>query len=257
MRAGVHDMSRAEALSALRWWRDAGVDVIVDEMPRNWLAPDRAPAAKALPRVAEALAPLWPVALPAFRHWLETTEALPDGSRAGRRLLPTGDPGSGMMVLLDMPEPADDAAGTLLSGEPGKLFDAMLAAIGRTRDTIYLASLCLARAPGGRLDGDAFEQLTALARHHVALAAPERLLLIGNFSSRALLGINYASARNRLHALARQKSELVNRDGAHDFNRGDIRAVVTIAPQLLLQNPLHKGQAWKDLRLWSGGNEAA
>lgn len=248
MRAGVHDMSRAEALSALRWWRDAGVDTLVDEAPRDWLKA-KASTSHAAARQTRAPAsddqaaqtPVWPITLPAFRAWLEAADALPDESRPGHRLLPSGDPTAGLMVLLDMPEPADAAAGTLLSGEPGKLFDAMLAAIGRSRETIYLASLCLARAPGGRLADESFDRVAALARHHVALAAPERLLLMGNLASRALLEMNYATARNGLHLV----------------NRGETSTAVTIAPQLLLQNPSHKGQAWKDLRLLTGGNGTA
>ena len=39
---------RLDALSALDWWREAGVDTLVDEEPRDWL---RAPA-KAQPAAA-------------------------------------------------------------------------------------------------------------------------------------------------------------------------------------------------------------
>ena len=41
------------------------------------------------------------------------------------------------MVLIDMPSPE----ARLLAGEAGALFDRMLNAIGRSRDTINLASL--------------------------------------------------------------------------------------------------------------------
>ena len=33
----------AEARSALTWWLDAGVDVAVQEEPRDWLKPLRTP----------------------------------------------------------------------------------------------------------------------------------------------------------------------------------------------------------------------
>ena len=49
------------------------------------------------------------------------------------------------MVMIDMPSPD----GGLLGGEAGAMFDRMLAAIGRGRDTIYLAPLSPPRTPTG------------------------------------------------------------------------------------------------------------
>ena len=42
-----HDWT-ALAASALDWWRDAGVDTLVDDLPRDWFA---APAPAASPAV--------------------------------------------------------------------------------------------------------------------------------------------------------------------------------------------------------------
>ena len=47
---------------------------------------------------------------------------------------PAGDPASGLMILTDMPS-AEDARPASVSGEAGALFDRMLAAIGRGRET--------------------------------------------------------------------------------------------------------------------------
>ena len=59
-------MTSSWAASALDWWQEAGVDMIVGETPRDWLNPK----AKAAP--AEVAPP--PAALPdtldAFRDWL-------------------------------------------------------------------------------------------------------------------------------------------------------------------------------------------
>jgi DNA polymerase len=33
----------AEAQSLLAWWREAGVDLLIDETPRDWLRPVHAP----------------------------------------------------------------------------------------------------------------------------------------------------------------------------------------------------------------------
>ena len=232
----------ASALSVLDWWIGAGVDTPIAEEPRNWLAEPRTAAATAPLALAPPTPAALPVTLKGFHSWLAESETLPDGSRQGRRILPTGDATGGIMVMIDMPEPADMAAGTLLSDESGRLFDRMLAAIGRDRSSIYLTALCLERPMGGRADAAAMTRLGEIARHHIALAAPKRVLLMGQAVNRAVLGIELVNARQKLH--------LLNHEGA------TVEAVATFAPRFLIQSPARKADAWKDLRLLIGGIES-
>jgi len=241
MVAGAAINEASSALSALAWWRDAGFDTAIDEAPRHWLG-EAAPM-PATPQQIHAPAPqAMPATLAAFADWLAAIPELPDGSLPGRRLAAEGDPASGVMILIDMPEAADADAGRLLADESGRLLDRMLAAIGRDRASVYLAALCAARPIGGQLGADALPGLGRIATHHVALAAPRRLLLMGQAVSRALLGIELARARGRLHS--------VNHDGV------TVEAVTTFAPRFLLQNPARKADAWRDLRLLIGGFES-
>lgn len=241
MEAGAEIMDVQTASSLLGWWRDAGVDMLVDEAPRDWLAEPR-PAAVASPAAPPpAAADVLPQTLPAFRTWLEEAETLPDGSPVGRRIYPDGDPAAGLMVLVDMPEAADSQSGTLLSDEAGQLFDRMMAAIGRDRSAIWLAALTLARPAGGRIDPDRAEPIGAFAKHHVTLVRPQRLLLMGQAASRAVLGMELVTARGRLHA--------VNHGGV------TVEAVATFAPRFLMQNPQRKADSWRDLRLLIEGME--
>ena len=39
MERGEMSLSPAAAASLLQWWKDAGVDVMIDEAPRDWLRP--------------------------------------------------------------------------------------------------------------------------------------------------------------------------------------------------------------------------
>ncbi|TPG42908.1 uracil-DNA glycosylase [Sphingomonas koreensis] len=241
MGADQHIDWNAAAASALDWWHDAGVDTLVDEAPHQWLA--AAVAAPATPAGPAALAPDRPAALPdtieAFAAW-RTGPAAPDG-KWGRAIAPTGDVGSGLMVLIDMPEREDADTGVLLSGDAGRLFDRMLAAIGRDRQSIYLASLAVARAPSGQIAAEWLDELTRLARHHVALARPKRVLLLGNAASRALLGANVAAARTRFHVL--------------NHDRGTSEVVASFHPKFLLEQPARKAEAWRDLQMLIGGFE--
>ena len=61
----------------------------------------------------------------------------------------------------------------------------MLAAIGFDSDRAYVAGLTCFHSPGTRLSGDDLEACATLARRHVALAKPKRLLLLGDAPCRA------------------------------------------------------------------------
>jgi len=173
-----------------------------------------------------------------FHDWLKASPALPFAAPSAPRVCPAGDPAAGLMVMIAMPSSQDCAAGTLLSGAPGRLFDRMMAAIGRDRGTIYLAGLSCLRPPGGRFDAVGAGRCADLARHHVGLAAPRALLLMGDGCCHALLGMGAVKARGRVHRLATRA--------------GDIAVVATLTPDYLLTQPSAKALAWADLQMLMG-----
>jgi DNA polymerase len=221
-------MSSSWAASALDWWREAGVDTIVGESPRDWLE-TKAKAAPAPPQ------PPAPAALPdtlaGFHEWLASSADLPFAAPSARRDLPAGDPASGLMVLVDMPSPE----GGLLAGEAGALFDKMLLAIGRGRETIYLASLSPIRTPTGIIEERHVARLGEIARHHIALVAPRTLLVFGDTGGKALVGAPVPGARGRWHEVATET--------------GPVKTLVTIKPEKLNDVPAMKKLAWADLQL--------
>jgi DNA polymerase len=212
---------------------------MVDERPRDWLRPTTvassqrpAPAAAA---VVAAAAPALPGQIDLFRDYLGASDSLPYSSPSSKRVCPSGDPASGLMIMTAMPEAEDCEAGSLISGAAGRLFDRMLAAIGRSRDSIYLASLSCLRAPSGRLSGPEAGQCAALARHHIGLVSPEKLLLLGDDCAKALLGLSVAQARGRWHEIA--------------THAGPVRAIVTMPPDYLLRQQGAKAYVWSDLQM--------
>jgi DNA polymerase len=160
---------------------------------------------------------------------------LPYAAPAAPRICPSGDPAAGLMVLVGMPSAEDCASGAMLSGAAGRLFDRMLAAIGRNRETIYLAGLSCLRPASGRFDAAGAERCGEIARHHVALVAPKAVLLIGDASARPLLGLGAAQARGRVHRIT--------------THAGSFDAAVTLSPDYLLNQPSAKALAWADLQL--------
>jgi uracil-DNA glycosylase len=227
---GWHDA----AASSLRWWQDAGVDVLVGDDPRDWLAvpvaPKRAAAARAEAPPAVAL----PDTLDAFVAWRMGADA-PEVGWLTPRIAPAGTPGA-LMILTDMPEAED--ADTPLTGAPGRLLDNILAAIGASRESAYLAALAWARPLTGQIAAEQAAELARLAAHHVRLAAPERLLILGGATSRALATANDAETA----------------DALGDINRvGGSLAVAIDHPRFLLARPAAKAETWKRLLHFTRG----
>jgi uracil-DNA glycosylase family 4 len=234
MERGDHDLNAAAA-SLVAWWNDAGVDVALDEAPRDWLKPAAKPAPASAPAAPPASEDGPPAQLDLFHAWLASSAALPFAAPSAPRVCPAGDPAAGLMVVTDMPTGEDCNAGILISGEAGRLFDRMLAAIGRDRETIYLAALSCLRSPDGRFNTDTAQQCAALARHHAGLVMPKALLIFGDAASKALLGLPLVQARGRWHELA--------------THAGPVKALVTLPPAFLLAQPAAKAHAWADLQL--------
>lgn len=215
----------AAALAVLDWWRQSGVDALIDEQPRNWLAGSRAAPTALEAASSEAL----PTSLAAVRDLLAS---LPhDGEPA---ILPAGDAAAGLMLITAMPTAFDTPHSGLFAGNEGRLLDAMLGAIGRDRASIYLASLAPFRPAGGKIEAQDLPRLLRIARRHIALAAPKAVLLLGDAAAGALLGLPLPAARGRTHRLA--------------LDEITVNVVVTFSPQMLLERAASKADCWADLR---------
>ncbi|WP_294197779.1 uracil-DNA glycosylase family protein [uncultured Sphingomonas sp.] len=237
------DWAKAAA-SALDWWHDAGVDTLVGDEGFAWL--DSAAqqlaarqAARAAPVAEAAAAPaadLLPDDRTAFAAW-RLSDAAPEARWGGAAVAASGPADAETMVFVDCPE--RDDRDVLMQGEVGRLFERMLAAIGRSRADTALASVCTRRPTTGRVPREIEARLGEIARHHVALAAPKRLLVMGDAASRAILSMNVADARGRFHTLNHKNGTVTHVVASHH-------------PRFLLDRPIAKAEAWKDLLMLTG-----
>ena len=222
----------AEARSALAWWLEAGVDAVLQEEARNWLRPPppRAPKAPAEPQVPNVAHPAHET-LAELQHWLSSSAQLPLATATARRIMPQGPENAELMLLSEAPTLEDFAAGRPIGGESWELVQRMLAAIRISADQAYSASLSCFHLPGARMSASDRATCAEIARRHIQLVKPKRLLLLGDGPSQALLGKPLPQARGHVHKVE------------------GIRTVATFHPRQLIHQPSNKSLAWKDLML--------
>ena len=227
----ANSIGAVEARSALAWWLEAGVDVAVQEEPRDWLKPA---APKPQAKVSEQppnVAPPTHETLAELQEWLSNSAQLPLASSAARRIMPQGPENAAVMLVADAPTLEDFAAGQPIGGESWELTKRMLAAIKIPAEEAYSASLSCFHVPGAKMSSDDRERCAEIARRHIRLAKPKRLLLLGDGPSQALLGKPLAQARGHAHKIE------------------GVRTIATFHPRHLINQPSTKSLAWKDLLL--------
>ena len=227
----------AEARSALAWWLEAGVDVALQEEPRDWLTPAKPKAKPATAPKAKNPPPQPNIAPPAherladLQQWLASSAQLPLASATARRIMPHGPEHAAIMLLSEAPTLEDFAAGQPIGGVSWELAKRMLKAIGIESADAYSASLSCLHVPGARMSPSDREACAEIARSHIQLAKPKRLILFGDGPAQALIGKPLPQARAHVHKIE------------------GVRTIVTFHPRQLINQPSNKSLAWKDLLL--------
>jgi len=227
------DVPWAEARSALAWWLAAGVDTPIQEEPRNWLKPAPAPKAQGQAEPAPAPNIIQPSqeTLAELQEWLASSVQLPLAGPAAKRILPHGPAEPDVMLLSDSPSIDDATAGQPIGGVAWDLTKRMLAAIGIKAERAYSASLNCFHSPGARMTASEREACAGIAKRHIMLAKPKRLILFGDAPAQALLGKPLAQARGHIHKVE------------------GVRTVATFHPRTLVKQTSNKSYAWQDLLL--------
>lgn len=238
----------AQLAAAQAWWREAGIDMAFADEPREWLTKPPASVAIAEPAVRETPpkpAPLrapriggdrarWPETLAAFADWWLTEPTL-DPEPAAPRVLPAGPEGAALMVLVAMPEPEDRER--LLSGRQGRLLDAMLTSFGIPRSDAYLASVLPRSTPLPDWPALASAGLGEVLAHHIALAAPQRLIVFG---------------RDVSSLLAHDPAQPPGFSPAFNHERGSVPLAFAPSLEALLERPALKRGVWERWLEWTG-----
>lgn len=149
----------------------------------------------------------------------------------------TGDPAASCMIIGEAPGAEEDRKGEPFVGRAGQLLNAMLRAIGMSRDAVYIANIVKCRPPKNR-DPRPEEMVacSAYLRRQIALIKPRVILAVGRVAAQHLTGSTTPIGRMRGQSYA--------------YENGDTRVpiVVTYHPAYLLRSPLEKRKSWEDLK---------
>ena len=145
-----------------------------------------------------------------------------------------GDPNARLMFVGEGPGADEDAQGLPFVGRAGQLLNNMIAAMGLTREQVYIANVVKCRPPGNRTpEPDEANTCTPFLFRQIDVVRPQVLVALGATAATYLLGHRQplAGLRGRVHAF-----------------RGT-QLIVTYHPAFLLRDPRQKKEAWADLQI--------
>lgn len=145
-----------------------------------------------------------------------------------------GDRRADLMIIGEAPGAEEDSQGEPFVGRAGQLLTRMLAAIGFSREQVYIANVLKCRPPGNR-DPKPDEALACQAylQRQVALIEPKVILSVGRISAQHLLKTETPVGQLRGRWF--------------DYGPARIPLRVTYHPAYLLRSPEQKAKAWDDL----------
>lgn len=145
-----------------------------------------------------------------------------------------GDRQAQVMFVGEGPGAEEDRRGLPFVGAAGKLLDAMLAAIGLTREQgVYIANTVKCRPPHNRTpQADEMAACRPYLDRQIALVQPRLLVALGRPAAQVLLD---------------QPEVRINAARGRVLDHAGTAVLVTYHPAYLLRNQADKARAWEDL----------
>jgi len=237
----------AEQIAAAHgWWREAGVDLAFGDEPHGWLAEPAEDAPSTVAAPAKAAEPAaerpriggdraaWPQDLAAFQRWWLEEPSL-DAGGAHPRLAARGPHAAPLAIVVPMPEAAD--SDSLLAGPHGRLLAAMARAMGFEPGAVYVAAALPRHMAVPDWTGMTAGGLGEVLLHHLLLAAPKRLIVLGR-DVLPLLGHDPAQLAPAVSEIAIQGRMLP--------------LLASYSPERLLENARLRAALWQRWLDWTG-----
>ncbi len=220
---------RAGAVAALRRLERKGVRSLYLET---------SPVATPAPRNT-ALPPPPPVAIAGSSGLAELAQTVAVCTRCAlhqsrtQTVFGVGNPSAKLMFIGEAPGADEDARGEPFVGRAGQLLTKIIAAMGLSREEVYIANILKCRPPQNRdpLPSEV-ECCEEYLRAQIALIRPKYICALGRIAAHWLL-----KTEAPLGAL---------RTGNYTYQ--GIPVIVTYHPAALLRNPAFKAPCWEDMK---------
>jgi len=165
----------------------------------------------------------------------------PDCSRCklhalGRRqiVFGVGNPDADLMFVGEAPGADEDVQGEPFVGRAGQLLTKIIAAIGLTREDVYIANVIKCRPPQNRNpEPDEVDTCEPFLFRQIDAIKPKVVVALGSFAARALLRTE--------DSISRLRGRVYEYRGA--------KLIPTFHPAYLLRNPSSKKEVWEDMKL--------
>jgi uracil-DNA glycosylase family 4 len=233
--------------SLQNWWSLAGVELDYADQPSALLTAEAAPppvtsspaASVTKPVPEEPILPVRSEPLPTdyadFIDWLANSDDLIEAKWSKHRVAPQGALEPEIMTISALPEKNSHGDVKLFNSDNQKLLGKMLAAIGCDSEKSYSTTIVQALPFDGRIDEPHWTALRTRLFHHIGLVRPQRVICFGDLAAKIIFGEDLMSAR--------KNKQFIN----HGSSRTE--AIVTFHPRILIERPLFKAEAWKDLQM--------
>ncbi len=145
-----------------------------------------------------------------------------------------GDAEADLLFIGEGPGADEDQQGLPFVGRAGQLLTKMIAAMGLSRDKVYIANIIKCRPPRNRNpQTDEISTCRPFLDQQIAAIHPKVICALGTFAAQTLL-----SSQVRISDL---------RGRFHDLN--GVKVLPTFHPAYLLRNPGEKKRVWEDLQV--------
>jgi DNA polymerase len=146
-----------------------------------------------------------------------------------------GNPDSpDVMFIGEAPGYDEDQQGLAFVGAAGQLLTKMIAAMGYSRDQVFIANICKCRPPGNRAPlPEEMQKCLPFLREQIAAIKPKVIVLLGGTAIKGLLDTQTG--------VTRLQSQWTSYEG--------IPVMPTFHPSYLLRFPPAKHDAWHALKL--------
>ena len=147
-----------------------------------------------------------------------------------------GNRNADWLFIGEAPGENEDAQGEPFVGAAGGLLDKIIAALGMSREQVFIANILKCRPPGNRdPKPEEIAECENYLHRQLAIIRPKIIVALGRISAQALLktGEPLSRLRGRQYQYGKQKTPLI----------------ATYHPAYLLRSPSEKAKVWKDLWL--------